>query len=129
MLIACMEITVMGSMWYLDSGASFNMVGNRDLFNELEEKDLKKNIVFGHDGRYNMTGIGIVTFHREFYSLLRLKDVIFILGIKNNLVFFAVLKDRGYDVVFSKGRFSLDTSPQDKRSRSMCESRICMHLR
>jgi len=44
-----MESTVMGSMQYLESGASFNMTGNRDLFNDLEKKDLKKNIEFGDD--------------------------------------------------------------------------------
>ena len=39
-LISCMASTVMGCMWYLDSGASFPMKGNRDLFSDLEEKDL-----------------------------------------------------------------------------------------
>jgi len=43
---------VMGRMWYLDSGAFFHMTGNRDLFRDLEEKDLKKSIEFGDDGRY-----------------------------------------------------------------------------
>ena len=38
-LIACMESTVMGSMWYLDIGVSFHMKGNRDLFSDLEEKE------------------------------------------------------------------------------------------
>jgi len=51
----------MGSMWYLDNGASFHMMGNKDLFNDLEEKDLKQNIEFGDDGRYNTTDIGTIT--------------------------------------------------------------------
>ena len=39
-LITCMAIIVMGCMWYLDSGASFHMTWNRDLFSDLVEKDL-----------------------------------------------------------------------------------------
>ena len=49
-------------MWYLDSGASFNMTGTRDHFSDLEEKDLQQNIEFGDEGRYNMTGISKITF-------------------------------------------------------------------
>lgn len=39
-LIACMAITVIGCMWYLNIGASFHITGNRDLFSDLEEKDI-----------------------------------------------------------------------------------------
>lgn len=45
-LIAFMSRTVMGSMWYLDSNALFLMTWNRDLFIDLEEKYIKKNIDF-----------------------------------------------------------------------------------
>ena len=31
---------MMGSVWFLDSGTSFHMDGGKDLFNDLEEKDL-----------------------------------------------------------------------------------------
>ena len=40
-LISCVNNSVMGCMWYLDSGASFHMTGDRDLFSDLEEKDLQ----------------------------------------------------------------------------------------
>ena len=39
-LIACMESTMMGSVWYLDSGASFHMTNNKEFFGDLKEKDL-----------------------------------------------------------------------------------------
>ena len=39
-LITCMVSSMLGSVWYLDSGASFQMTGNKELFSDLEEKDL-----------------------------------------------------------------------------------------
>ena len=74
-LISCMVVIVMGCMWYLNSGASFHMMGNGDLFTDLEEKYLQQNIDFGDDGRYSVTDIGTVTFQRESGSPLRLADV------------------------------------------------------
>jgi len=35
-----MAITMMGTVWYLESGALFHMAGNKDFFSDLEEKDL-----------------------------------------------------------------------------------------
>ena len=103
-LIACMASTVMSTVWYLDSGASFHMTGCKDFFSEMEEKDLQINIELGDDGRYSATGIGTVTFHRESGSDFRLKDVMYVPGLKKNLISVAVLEDRGYDVVFSQGK-------------------------
>ena len=60
-LIVCMASTMMGSMRYLDSGAYFNMKGNKELFSSLEEKDLQMHIDMGDDGRYSATGIGTIT--------------------------------------------------------------------
>ena len=58
----------------------------------------------GDDGRYSATRIGIVTFQRESGSPLRLKDVMFVSSLKKNIVFVVVLEDRGYDVIFNKGK-------------------------
>jgi len=70
----------------------------------MDEKDLQMHIKLGEDERYNMTNIGIVTFQRELGSPLRLKDVMFVIGLKKNIISIAVLKDRGYDVIFNKGK-------------------------
>ena len=54
----------MGSVCYLDSGASFHMMRDKELFSSLEEKDLQMHIKMGDNGRYSATSIGIITFQR-----------------------------------------------------------------
>jgi hypothetical protein len=61
-LITCMASSASGSVWYLDSGASFHMTGDRESFIDLEEKDLRMHIEMGDNGRYSATGIGTITF-------------------------------------------------------------------
>ena len=61
-LIAWMMWSVMGSVWYLDSGASFHMTNNKELFSDFEEKDLQMHIEMGDDGRYSVTDISTITF-------------------------------------------------------------------
>eukprot|EP00253_Pinus_taeda_P010452 PITA_10452 len=61
-------------------------------------------IEMGDDGRYSKTDIGTVTFKREFGSPLTLKYVMYVPGLKKNLVSLTMLEDHGYDVIFSKGK-------------------------
>ena len=94
----------MGSLWFLDSSASFHMTGDRELFSDLEDKDLGMHIEMGDDGRYNATGIGTVSFQRESGKPFVLKDVMHVPGLKKNLISVSMLEDKGYDVVFSEGK-------------------------
>ena len=98
---------MMGCVWYLDSGASFHMTSDKNLFSALEEKDLKMRIEMGDDGRYSVSGVGTVAFQREHGAPLTLTDVMYVPGLKKNLVSVAMLEDKGYDVVFSKGKVFL----------------------
>eukprot|EP00253_Pinus_taeda_P021218 PITA_21218 len=100
-LISCLASSVMGSVWFLDSGASFHMTGDRDLFSDLNEKDLGVHIEMGDDGRYSAIGIGTVSFERESGKPFILKEVIHVPGLKKNLISVAMLEDKGYDVVFN----------------------------
>ena len=49
-LISCMDSSALGSVWYLDSDSSFHMMGDNEIFSDLEEKDLKMHIEMGDDG-------------------------------------------------------------------------------
>eukprot|EP00253_Pinus_taeda_P032460 PITA_32460 len=62
-LIACMVSTVMGSVWYLDYGASFHMTRCNEFFSSLEEKDLQMLIEMSDDGRYSVIGIAVLEDH------------------------------------------------------------------
>ena len=94
---------MMGSVWFLDNGATFHMTGDKYLFTDLDEKDLGVHIEMGDDGRYSVTGIGTISFERESGKPFILKDVMHVPGLKKNLISVAILEDKGYDVVFSEG--------------------------
>ena len=107
----------MGSVWFLDSGASFHMTRDKDLFTDLDEKDLGVHIEMGDVGRYSATGIGTISFERESGKPFILKDVMHVPGLKKNLIFVEMLEHMGYDVVFSEGKAFLQhkTTSQIRR--------------
>eukprot|EP00253_Pinus_taeda_P007721 PITA_07721 len=106
-LIACMVLSMLGSVWYLDSGASFHMTDDKELFNDLEEKYLHMHIKMGDNGKYSVTGLGSIDFQREHGAQLTLKNVRYVLELKKNLVSVSMLEDKGYDVIFLKGKVFL----------------------
>jgi len=99
-----MVSSMMGSVWYLDNGAYFHMNGDKELFSELEEKDLKMHIEMGDDGKYNVTSVGTIIFQRENATPLTLNNFMHVPEPTKNLVSVAMLEDRGYDVIFLKGK-------------------------
>ena len=80
------------------------MTGDRDLFSDLEEKDLGVHIEMGDDGRYSATNIGTISFERESGKPFVLKEVMHVSRLKKNLISVAMLEDKGYDVVVSQGK-------------------------
>ena len=60
-----MVSNALGSVWYLDSGTSFHMTGDKELFSDMEEKDLQMHIEMGDDWRYSATRICTITFQRQ----------------------------------------------------------------
>ena len=93
------------------------MIGNKECFSSLEEKDFHMNIELGDDGRYNAIGIGTIKFKRDYGSDICIKDVMLVPGMKNNLISVLVLEDRGYVIIFSKGKAFLKHVAIGKRNR------------
>ena len=95
------------------------MNGDKNLFSALEEKYLKVRIDMGDDRRYSVLGVGTVAFQREHGAPLTLTDVMYVPVLKKNLVSVAMLEDKGYNVVFNKGKAFLRhiATGQTKRIR------------
>ena len=64
-------------------------------------------IEMGDDVKYYVSGEGTVVFQREHGAPLTLSAVKYVPGLKKNLVSIDMLEDKGYDVIFSKGKVFL----------------------
>ena len=61
-LIACMASTTGSSIWYIDSGASSHMTGQKRIFKDLQEGGTRIHIELGDDARCQAQGVGTVSF-------------------------------------------------------------------
>eukprot|EP00253_Pinus_taeda_P023866 PITA_23866 len=80
------------------------MTGDEILFSALEEKDLKMFIEMGGAKRYIVSGVSTVAFQREHVAPITLTDLKYVPRLKKNLVSVTMLEEKGYDVVFIKGK-------------------------
>ena len=74
------------STWYIDSGASSHMIGACEMFFELSQTKTDVEVVLGDDSAVRVVGHGTITFQRESMSLMVLRDVLYVPGLKKNLV-------------------------------------------
>jgi hypothetical protein len=90
--------------WLIDSGASRHMTGFRDHLTDLVEKETNLHVVLGDNARYNVKGVGTSTFQLDSDIPLQLSEVLYVPGMKRNLVSISALEDKGYKVTFSEGK-------------------------
>ena len=84
-------------MWYLDSGCSRNMTGNKDLFKTLFEGKTGT-VTFGDGSKSVIWGIGII----DILGLPVFEDVWFVDGLKVNMLSISQICDNGLNVLFTK---------------------------
>ena len=60
-------------------------------------------VVFGDDTIVRAVGHGTITFQRESMSPMVLRDVLYVLGLKKNLVSVSMIEDQGLGVSFLDG--------------------------
>ena len=84
-------------LWYLDSGCSRHMRGNKALFKTLFEGKIGT-VTFGDGSKSVIRGIGIV----DILGLLVFEDVWYVDGLKANLLSISQICDNGLNVLFTK---------------------------
>jgi hypothetical protein len=83
--------------WYIDSGCSKHMTGDRSKFLTLGDSK-SGNVTFGNDAPGKIKGKGIVSLCNE---KRKYEDVLFVEYLKHNLLSVSQVCDRGCEVVFT----------------------------
>uniref|UniRef100_A0A3Q7XZQ9 Uncharacterized protein LOC113786557 n=1 Tax=Cicer arietinum TaxID=3827 RepID=A0A3Q7XZQ9_CICAR len=84
-------------MWYLDSGCSKHMTGDITKFSALTLES-KGHVVYGDNNKGKILGIGKVGTAPS----PSIEDVLYVEGLKHNLISISQLCDKGYKIVFNK---------------------------
>ena len=83
--------------WYIDSGCSKHMTGDKNKFLSLKESK-SGNVTFGNDAPGKIRGKGMVSMSN---SQGKAQDVLLVEGLKHNLLSVSQVCDRGCEVVFT----------------------------
>ena len=73
-------------MVYIDSGASFHMIGGREYFSNYKEENTNIKISMGNLSKLNLDGKGTIQFQRENGEIIPLHDVLYVLDLGMNLI-------------------------------------------
>jgi hypothetical protein len=80
------------------------MTGYREHLTDLVEKESCLHVVLGDNARYTVKGVGTSTFQLDSDIPLQLSEVLYVPGMKRNLVSVSALEDKGYKLTFSEGK-------------------------
>ena len=86
-------------LWYLDNGCSRHMTGDQSLFKVFESKK-GGNVIFGDGSKSQIKGKGIISLP----GLPDIANVLFVKGLRVNLLSISQICDQGFMVLFSKGK-------------------------
>jgi hypothetical protein len=98
--ICCTTVETPPRIWYIDSGASSHMTCVREHFTNLKDPEVKMEISLGDDNIVRVVGRGTVTFQRDTMPPISFRDVLYVLGLKKNLISVSTLQDKGLEVSF-----------------------------
>jgi hypothetical protein len=84
----------------VDSGASQHMTSTRQCFSSLKEHNSGVQVELGDDAKYPVAGVGTIPFQLQSGNSLDFDDVLFVPGLRKNLLSVSVMEDKGYAVEF-----------------------------
>ncbi|MCO5566497.1 hypothetical protein L7F22_020174 [Adiantum nelumboides] len=91
-------------IWYFDSGASRHITSKKDLFCSLDAAPAGKKVTCANNASYPIKGVGKILITISDGSDLCLPDILYVPGIKKNLLFVSSLAKNGLRVIFEDDR-------------------------
>jgi hypothetical protein len=88
--------------WYVDSGASIHMSCNKDWFENYHETNNGANIYLGDDRSHQVKGYGDVPMTLPNGCVKQIHNVMYVPGIKKNLISVSTITDQDLKVEFLK---------------------------
>ena len=85
------SITPGEDTWFIDSGASKHMTGQKKILSKIEEKNSPQKISLGDDYQYPKKGIGEASYKIDSGTPMKMKEVLYVLGLKKNLISISAL--------------------------------------
>ena len=89
---------------YVDSGASRHMTGAKDQFTQFSDRRINLEVELGDESIVRAVGVGTVSFQRESLPPLVVLKVLYVPGLRKNLIFVSTIEDKGYEVTFRGGQ-------------------------
>ena len=86
--------------WLVDSGASKHMTGFKEYLSTLIERESSQKVKLGDDYQYPIKGVREASYKLESGALLKMKDVLYVPGLKKNLLSISGLEKKGFRVAF-----------------------------
>lgn len=94
----------------------FSLTGFKDSISNVRKKRFHTKVELGDNGTYAIEGIGSTSLKLESGWSLHLEEVLYVPGLKKNLLSVGVLEDKGYNVAFTKGKAIMWPSGGDMSS-------------
>jgi len=86
-------------VWYLDSGFSNHMSGNKEMFSSID-KYVKYEVRMGKKNKVSFMGKGCISICTKQGEIKQIQDVYYVPGLKHNLISVGQLVQKGYKVMF-----------------------------
>ena len=98
------SISCSSETWLVDNGASMHMTGYRSALRDLTEKKSFVHVELGDDATYAIQGVGSTSFQLYSGVILHIEEILFVLGLKKNLLSISALEIKGFRVSFMDGK-------------------------
>ena len=81
------------------------MIGNKQTLSRLEEKKSPQKLALGDDYQYPIKGIGESSYKLDSGTSMKMNEVLYVIGLKKNLLYILALDKKGYRVDFIHDRY------------------------